>query len=97
MGGSVRGMGGQVKGMVAKLEEWLAQLWLRWRDEWRSKSDLLLISRDHGGQVRGMGGSIKGMGGESKGWVTKLIKCLLATAANWVRIQTSLKIHKWTT
>ncbi len=40
---------GKLEGWVAKLEEWLAQLWLRWRDEWRSKSDLLQTSRDHGG------------------------------------------------
>ncbi len=36
----------QLEGWWLKLEEWLAQLWLRWRDEWRSKSDLLLTSRD---------------------------------------------------
>ncbi len=31
------------------------------------------------------------------GWVDKLLARLPATAALWVRIQTSLKNHKWTT
>ncbi len=32
-----------------------------------------------------------------EGWVSKLVARQLATAVLWVRIQTSLKNHKWAT
>ncbi len=40
---------------------------------------------------------VEGWVAKSEGWVAKSVARQLATAVLWVRIQTSLKNHKWAT
>ncbi len=86
----MREMGGSVEG-----DGWLSEGdgWLSEGDGWLSEGDGWLRERD--------GWLSEGDGWLSCGrWVPKLLSRLLATAALWVRIQTSLKENiqkEWST
>ncbi len=47
--------------------------------------------------LEGWVAKLEGWVAKSEGWVAKSVARQLATAVLWVRIQTSLKNHKWAT